>query len=369
MNFGNHDDNGGGTLFDQYFGVSRFSGRGYYGGHFSTTNKNSYILFSAGGLDWVMVSLQFHPDEISGLLTWAHGIFASYPNRKGILITHSMLYPGLDWSPGGQATYDALKDLPNLILAACGHMNGSNHRTDVYNGNRLTTMVSDYQGDANGGNGYLRYLEIEPALNQVRAFTYSPYAGTSMTDQYNKYVLNDVPLGGGTPQPRAQVPPVAEAPLAEFALLGTVAGVVSGSTATFDWEGLDPLAQYEWYVTVSDGHAAPVTGPTWDFTTEASPAGVDGSARGVLALAPPAPNPAQGTLRFAFDLRRAMRVRLEVLDVLGRVVAVLAEGDFGPGRHERVWDPSAARSRAAGLYFIRLETPEGSLVRRVALLR
>jgi len=373
MNFGNHDDNGGGTLFDQYFGISRFSGRGYYGGHWSSTNKNSYILFSAGGLDWVMVSLQFHPDEISGLLDWADGIYASYPNRKGILITHSMLYPGLDWSPGGENIYNALKDRPNLILAACGHLNGSNWRTDVYGSNKLTTMVSDYQGDANGGNGYLRYLEIDPALNQVRAFTYSPYLGQSKTDQYNQFVLNDVPLGGGGAAAVLAPPeasPAPESALVDFALLGTVAGVPSGSTASFDWGGLDPEMRHEWYVKLSDGYAPPLTGPAWSFTTAPSSTTVEGPARAGLALAPPAPNPTRGALRFSFDLPRAMRARLEILDVQGRVVATLAEGDFGAGHHERAWDASVAGARAgAGLYFVRLVTPEGRLVRRVAVLR
>jgi predicted phage tail protein len=247
MSFGNHDDNGGGTLFDQYFGVSRFSGRGYYGGHFSTTNKSSYILFTAGGLDWVMVSLAYHPDQISGLLDWADGIFASYPNRKGILVTHSMLYPGLDWSPGGQAIYDALKDRPNLILAACGHLNGSNYRTDVYNGNKLTTMVSDYQGDANGGNGYLRYLEIDPPLNQVRAFTYSPYAGTSMTDQYNQYVLNDVPLGGGAPT----------VPAAPVATAGTS---VTQSGFQANWNASSGASSYRLDVSTNSSFTSYVTG-------------------------------------------------------------------------------------------------------------
>jgi hypothetical protein len=88
----------------------------------------------------------------------------------------------------------------------------------------------------------------------------------------------------------------------------------------------------------------------------------------VLALAPPAPNPARGALRFSFDLPRAMRVRLEVLDVQGRMVAELAEGEFGPGRHERVWDRATGRGRAAGLYFVRLVTAEGRLVRRVVVL-
>jgi len=246
-NFGNHDDNGGGTLFDQYFGISRFSGRGYYGGHWSTTNKNHYILFSAGGLDWVMVSLQFHPDQISGLLDWADGIFASYPNRKGILITHGMLYPGLDWAPGGQAIYDALKDRPNLVLAACGHLNGSNYRTDVYGSNKLTTIVSDYQGDANGGNGYLKYLEIDPPLNQVRAFTYSPYAGTSMTDQYNQFVLNDVPLGGGAPT----------VPAAPVATAGTG---VSQSGFTANWNASTGASSYRLDVSTSSSFTSYVTG-------------------------------------------------------------------------------------------------------------
>ena len=59
-----------------------------------------------------------------------------------------------------------------------------------------------------------------------------------------------------------------------------------------------------------------------------------------------------------------------MLDAQGRVAATLAEGDFGAGRHERVWDGSVAGARAgAGLYFVRLETPEGRRVRRVALLR
>ena len=87
-----------------------------------------------------------------------------------------------------------------------------------------------------------------------------------------------------------------------------------------------------------------------------------------LALAPPMPNPARGTTRFSFDLPRAMSARLEVLDVQGRLVATLAEGELGAGRHERAWDGTTARGRAAGLYFVRLQTPEGRLVRRVVVL-
>jgi hypothetical protein len=159
-------------------------------------------------------------------------------------------------------------------------------------------------------------------------------------------------------------------PRADFALLGTVTGVPSGSNAAFDWSGLAAETRHEWYVRISDGHVPDVTGPAWDFTTAPSSTGVDEPGHGGLALAPPAPNPAQGSLRLAFDLPRAMRVRLVVVDVQGRVVATLAEGDLGAGRHERTWDGLAVGAPGgAGLYFVRLETPEGSRVRRVARLR
>jgi len=229
-------------------------------------------------------------------------------------------------------------------------------------------MCSNYHSQTtNGGDGILRYLEFVPSLNVVRARTYSPYSNVWKTtaDSISQFTLT-VPLGGTSP---SQAAPVSLAALADFALLGTVAGVPSGSTASFVWDGLDPLTEYRWYVTVSDGQAGR-TGPTWSFTTASSSTAVGGSAHAGLALAPPAPNPARGTLRFSFDLPRAMHVRLEVVDVQGRVVAMLAEGDFGAGRHERAWDASVAGARAsAGLYFVRLVTPEGRLVRRVALLR
>ncbi|HEY5944791.1 MAG TPA: LamG-like jellyroll fold domain-containing protein, partial [Kofleriaceae bacterium] len=44
------------TKWNQYFGVNRFASRAYYGGHYGTKNDNSWVTFSAGGLDFVVVS-------------------------------------------------------------------------------------------------------------------------------------------------------------------------------------------------------------------------------------------------------------------------------------------------------------------------
>jgi hypothetical protein len=355
MNVGNHDGSSG---FNGHFGVSRFSGRGYYGGHCDPgNNDHSYILFSAAGLDFILVSLAYDP--WSPALPWAHDVLAAHPDRLGIVVSHSMVNNGLQasWTPPGSRIYEALKDLPNLILMAGGHTWEEGRRTDVYQGHPVTSMLSDYQFRDYCGSAWLRILEFAPAANQVRVRTYSPWLDQWETDadSSGQFTLNGVPLGGISQQ--------------DFALLGTMTGVPSGSNAVFQWSGLDAETRHEWYVTVSDGQAGS-TGPAWDFTTASSSTGVEGTAYGGLALAPPMPNPARGTTRFSFDLPRAMHVRLDVLDVQGRVVAALAEGDFGPGRHERVWDASAHGARAGtGLYFIRLETPEGRRVRRVALLR
>jgi len=68
------------------------------------------------------------------------------------------------------------------------------------------------------------------------------------------------------------------------------------------------------------------------------------------------PNPG-ATHRISFALPRKTAVKLGVYDVLGRRVAVLAEGELPAGRYTREWD---GRSRGglqspAGVYFYRLE--------------
>src|SRR5262249_28438260 len=64
------------------------------------------------------------------------------------------------------------------------------------------------------------------------------------------------------------------------------------------------------------------------------------------------------TLRFA--LRQPGEVRLEVFDVAGRRVATLLEGTRGAGEHEVAWDGETRAGMARrGVYFARLQTPEG----------
>ncbi|RMF54692.1 MAG: T9SS C-terminal target domain-containing protein, partial [Bacteroidetes bacterium] len=84
-----------------------------------------------------------------------------------------------------------------------------------------------------------------------------------------------------------------------------------------------------------------------------------------FGLAPAYPNPFATTATFRFDLPEAAPVRLAVYDVLGRRVAVVAEGVYPAGTHAVTWAPGTLPD---GVYLYRLEADgrvaSGRLVRR-----
>lgn len=90
-----------------------------------------------------------------------------------------------------------------------------------------------------------------------------------------------------------------------------------------------------------------------------------------LRLASPWPNPTRGATRVAFELPRATRGSLAIVDVAGRVVATLADGALAAGPHALTWNGTGADGRAAapGLYFANLRTEIGSASVRIALVR
>jgi len=86
-----------------------------------------------------------------------------------------------------------------------------------------------------------------------------------------------------------------------------------------------------------------------------------------LALSAPSPNPSSSLTRLEFSLPSASSAELAVFDAAGRRVATLAQGDLPAGRHSASWDgrDAGGARAAAGLYFARLVTPQGSSSRRI----
>ena len=113
------------------------------------------------------------------------------------------------------------------------------------------------------------------------------------------------------------------------------------------------------------------TGNNFDVTFQisfearsvASEAGPEGAA---ISIGSPEPNPATVVARLPFTLQSAASVRLSVYDMLGREVAVLAEGPFGPGTHGARMDAS---DLVAGTYVARLVSEDAVVTRTITVVR
>ena len=89
-----------------------------------------------------------------------------------------------------------------------------------------------------------------------------------------------------------------------------------------------------------------------------------------FALGAVRPNPSSGTVQFAYQLPRDADVRLSILDVQGREIALLAGGVVGVGRHSATWTGIPSSGQAArGLYFVRFAAGGRIFMRRFALIR
>ncbi len=100
-------------------------------------------------------------------------------------------------------------------------------------------------------------------------------------------------------------------------------------------------------------------------------AGSDGSTLALPVLAQNSPNPFNPHTEIRFTLARPMSVTLEVLDLTGRVVALLENGRRRAGDHVVVWDGSGedGRRAASGTYFYRLRADGAAETRKMILLK
>ena len=236
---GNHDQTPNGTpgntrSFNEHFGVDRFLGRAYYGGHYGELNDQSWVTFSAGGLDFVVISVEYDTTQDPAVMAWARRVLESHPDAFGIVNSHYILGGTGNFGAQGRAIYDSLRDVDNLQLLTCGHIAGESRRTDTFEGNTVHSMLADYQGRAESGSGWMRIWELSPANDELTVRTYSPTLDRWETDEGSEFTLPvDLSGAGG-----------------DFAVLATVDPAVGEARAVV--EALSPGRLYEWYATVSD---------------------------------------------------------------------------------------------------------------------
>jgi hypothetical protein len=119
-------------------------------------------------------------------------------------------------------------------------------------------------------------------------------------------------------------------------------------------------------------------GTTYGYRVLVLEAGVPAASFEVVVAIPPpegrfalSPNPFVQSTRIDFVLEREAAVSLSVHDAHGRRVGTLVSGILPSGSHSRIWSgrDDLGRPVAGGLYFLRLETGDRTLMRRAVLLR
>jgi hypothetical protein len=213
---GNHDGLMGSqsqtALFNQFFPLSRFQNLPTFGGVFESNRMdNCYHLFSAGGVDWLVFSLEFGPRNV--VLAWANQVATNYPNRRVIVLTHTHIYSdntlhgsstNQQWLPtrdygrennGTDVWEKFLRHHANSALVFNGHVlnSGTGRLVGVGDyGNQVFQMLANYQMDAFGGAGFLRIVQFFPDQDKMSVKAYSPFLDSWLTDTNNQFAYTNL---------------------------------------------------------------------------------------------------------------------------------------------------------------------------------
>ncbi len=178
---GNHDGYKQPVLFNKYFGPDRFKGKPWYAGSISPTdNSANYCRFSAGGVQLMVLSLPFDPSE--KVLAWANKIVAAHAKDRVIVATHAYR-SRKGRTPMGKRIWEKLiRANANIFMVVCGHICAVAHGVSVNDaGGKVHEILCDYQGYANGGDGWLQTMRFSPATGKIHVEAYSP-----LLDKHNK---------------------------------------------------------------------------------------------------------------------------------------------------------------------------------------
>lgn len=209
MTPGNHDldlddDNQltrGTTLYDQYFGPSRFEGQPWYGGHMEGSNANNYCLFEASGLKFLVLSLEYAPRSTT--IDWAAKVLTAHRDHRAIVATHYYMRQegrgkgeSLDGYIGDDLWDRLIRKHANIFMVVSGHVSAVFHQTSINDaGGEVYEILCDYQSLPNGGDGWLQTLRFVPAANEIYVDAYSPVLDKTNREPGHTYILK-YPMGG-----------------------------------------------------------------------------------------------------------------------------------------------------------------------------
>ncbi|GAA1711558.1 hypothetical protein GCM10009809_04770 [Isoptericola hypogeus] len=308
---GNHDNwsgaAGGADAYNEYFGPDRYEAAAEswedaeYGSWREGDNSNHYVLFSAGGLDFVAVGMGYGVTREEA--EWADEIFERYSDRNGILMTHAYLAASTqsDGRNAGFATPDGsplfthvVEPNDNVFLVLAGHVHGVTTNVKPKVGeisDGVVELLADYQaftvpaervglGTIGGyhpaarlrfGASYFRLLQFDVDRAEMSVDTYSPFLDDFGADEWDPEARYDstadnmvLPVDLTT-----RTTSLVTDSLAVYAptrVIGS-ATVASGDVASVRWDRLRRSTAYAWVVTATSTGGGVTAAEPSVFTT------------------------------------------------------------------------------------------------------
>ena len=201
------------SMFDMVFGKSN----SYYGKHVAANGgsfnegsvKNTYLLFSVGKVDYIIINLDF--GATGDILEWMDGILTEHADRRAIIATHGYLNSdGTTLNKGDYATPSSYRDYltdgdtmwdtfiskhENVDMVVCGHMHSDNivcAPATGDNGNTVYQLLMDPQSTDKklSGLGIVALMRFTEDGDHARVDYYSTVLGKFFMESNSDITLD-----------------------------------------------------------------------------------------------------------------------------------------------------------------------------------
>lgn len=289
------------TLFNKTFPLSRF--KDVEGTFEPGKVDNMYQTFTAGGKDWMVLTLEIWPRQAA--IDWAKQVVASHPNHNVVINTHvnvdssgNRVTTGVYGDKNAQVLWDQLgSQYANIRMILSGHYEpkggvGGYYYDEVagVNGNKVLQVMTAYTSPY---QNHVRLLKIDTAKMTVTSSVYvnrstnKAHPTGTITDSASSFVATGMNWVGKK----------AAAPAAPTGVTATADDASATVKFTAPADGGSPITSYTVTSTpgnlTAKGSGSPITvkgltnGTEYTFTVKATNAVGTGSASAASAAVTP----------------------------------------------------------------------------------